>query len=181
VRRSPQWGLRFGFSRSPISATVEKTEISPKATVRLETPPGGRAQVDRAEIGYFFDESGVRRKIYAFVMVLSYSRMLFVEFVNDISIETLIECHQKAFARFGGYTRKILYDNMKQVRLSQPEWNPLFQDFLAHYGIAANTHRPFRTRTKGKVGRAVLYLLDNFIKGREFENLADLRNQGLVW
>jgi transposase len=161
--------------------TIEKGGISPKATVRFETPPGEQAQVDWAEIGYFLDENGIKRKIYAFVMILSYSRMLFIEFVTDISTETLIACHQKAFAYFGGYTRKILYDNMKQVRLSQTEWNPLFQDFLGHYGIVANTHRPYRARTKGKVERAVLYLRDSFIKGREFENLADLRQQGFHW
>ncbi len=68
--------------------TVEKTELSPKATVRFETPPGEQSQVDWAEIGYFLDESGVRRKVYAFVMVLSYSRMLFVEFVTDMATET---------------------------------------------------------------------------------------------
>lgn len=161
--------------------TVEKGGISPKATVRFETPPGEQAQVDWAEIGYFLDDSGVKRKIYAFVMVLSYSRMLFIEFVTNISTETLIACHQKAFAYFSGYTRRILYDNMKQVRLSQNEWNPLFQDFLSHYGIIANTHRPYRARTKGKVERVVLYLRDSFIKGREFENLADLRQQGFHW
>jgi len=70
---------------------------------------------------------------------------------------------------------------MKQVRLSRDEWNPLFQDFLSHYGIVANTHRPYRARTKGKVERAVLYLRDSFLKGREFENLADLRQQGFHW
>jgi transposase len=161
--------------------TLEKEEISPKATVRFETPPGEQAQVDWAEIGYYLDENGQKRKVYAFVMVLSYSRMLFVEFVTDISTETLIVCHQTAFEYFGGYTRKILYDNMKQVRLNQTEWNPLFADFLSHYGIKAETHRPYRARTKGKVERAVLYLKDNFIKGREFENLADLQNQGLIW
>jgi hypothetical protein len=161
--------------------TIEKAGISPKATVRFETPPGEQAQVDWAEIGYFLDEAGIRRKIYAFIMVLSYSRMLFIEFVTDISTETLIACHQKAFAYFGGYTRKILYDNMKQVRLSQTEWNPLFQDFLSHYGIIANTHRPYRARTKGKVERTVLYLRDSFIKGREFENLAGLQAQGFHW
>lgn len=161
--------------------TVEKEDISPKATVRFETPPGEQAQVDWAEVGYFLDAAGIRRKIYAFVMVLSYSRMLFVEFVSDISTETLIACHQKAFAYFGGYTRKILYDNMKQVRLNQNEWNPLFEDFLNHYGIVAQTHRPYRARTKGKVERAVLYLRDSFLKGREFENLADLQNQGFTW
>ncbi|MBA4185088.1 MAG: IS21 family transposase [Acidobacteria bacterium] len=161
--------------------TIEKGGISPKATVRFETPPGEQAQVDWAEIGYFLDENGIKRKIYAFLMVLSFSRMLFIEFVTDISTETLIACHQKAFAYFGGYTRRILYDNMKQVRLSQTEWNPLFQDFLGHYGIIGNTHRPYRARTKGKVERAVLYLRDSFIKGRAFENLADLQTQCLVW
>lgn len=161
--------------------TIEKGGISPKATVRFETPPGEQAQVDWAEIGYFLDEAGIERKIYAFLMVLSYSRMLFVEFVTDISTESLIACHQKAFAYFGGYTRKILYDNMKQVRLSPTTWNPLFQDFLGHYGIIAKTHRPYRARTKGKVERAVLYLRDGFLKGREFENLADLRQQGFHW
>ena len=161
--------------------TIEKSEISPKATVRFETPPGEQSQVDWAETGYFLDSEGVKRKIYAFVMVLSYSRMLFIEFVTDISTETLIACHQRAFAYFGGYTRRILYDNMKQVRLNQSEWNPLFQDFLQHYGIVANTHRPYRARTKGKVERAVLYLRDSFLKGREFENLADLQQQGFIW
>lgn len=161
--------------------TIEKAEISPKATVRFETPPGEQSQVDWAEIGYFLDEDRIRRKIYAFIMVLGFSRMLFVEFVTDIRCETLIACHQKAFTYFGGYTRRILYDNMKQVRLSNTEWNPLFQDFMNHYGITANTHRPYRARTKGKVERAVLYLKDNFIKGREFENLADLQNRGFIW
>jgi transposase len=60
--------------------TIEKGGISPKATVRFETPPGEQAQVDWAEIGYFLDEEGIKRKIYAFVMVLGYSRMLFIEF-----------------------------------------------------------------------------------------------------
>lgn len=161
--------------------TIERVELAPQATVRFETPPGEQSQVDWAEIGYFLDAEGVKRKIYAFVMVLSYSRMLFIEFVTDISTETLIACHQKAFAYFGGYTRRILYDNMKQVRLSQTEWNPLFQDFLNHYGISANTHRPYRARTKGKVERAVLYLRDSFLKGREFANLADLQQQGFAW
>jgi len=161
--------------------TIERAEISPKATVRFETPPGEQAQVDWAEIGYFLDEEGIERKIYAFLMVLSYSRMLFVEFVTEISTESLIACHQKAFAYFGGYTQRILYDNMKQVRLSRDEWNPLFQDFLGHYGIIGNTRRPYRARTKGKVERAVLYLRDGFLKGREFGNLADLRQQGFYW
>ena len=37
-------------------------------------------------------------RIYAFVMVLSYSRFLYVEFTRSMRLETLIRCHQNAFA-----------------------------------------------------------------------------------
>lgn len=152
-----------------------------KATVRFETPPGEQAQVDWAEVGYYTDDCGARRKVYAFVMILSFSRMLYVEFVTRMNVAELIACHQRAFAHFGGWTRRILYDNMKQVRLSATEWNPLMMDFLSHHGIAPATHRPYRPRTKGKVERAIRYLKDNFLKGREFADLADLRAQGQHW
>lgn len=152
-----------------------------KATVRFETPPGEQAQVDWAEVGYYLDAEGKRRKVYAFVMILSFSRMLYVEFTTRMNLPELIECHQRAFAHFGGWTRRILYDNMKQVRLSQSEWNPLMMDFLLHHSIAPSTHRPYRPRTKGKVERAIRYLKDNFIKGRVFADLADLRAQGQHW
>lgn len=152
-----------------------------KATVRFETPPGEQAQVDWADVGYYSDERGERHKAYAFVMVLSYSRMLYVEFTTRMHLPELIACHQRAFSYFGGWPRRILYDNMKQVRLSQSEWNPLFVDFLSHHGAAASTHRPYRPRTKGKVERAIRYLKENFLKGRTFADLADLRAQGRHW
>ncbi len=129
-----------------------------KATVRFETPPGEQAQVDWAEIGSFLDEAGERRKVYAFVMILAFSRMLFVQFTTSMKLAELIGCHQAAFEFFGGWTHRILYDNMKQVCLSQTEWNPLMQDFLSHHGIQPLTCRPYRPRTKGKVERAIRYL-----------------------
>jgi len=152
-----------------------------RATVRFETPPGEQAQVDWADVGSHLDERGGRRKVYAFVMVLSYSRMLYVEFTTRMCLPELIACHQRAFSFFGGWPRRILYDNMKQVRLSPAEWNPLMMDFLSHHGVTASTHRPYRPRTKGKVERAIRYLKENFLKGREFADLSDLRAQGRHW
>ena len=161
--------------------TIDQEEqVSNKATVRFETPPGEQAQVDWAEVGSFLDEQGKRRKVYAFVMILGFSRMLFVEFTLSMKLEVLIKC-QQAFDYFGGWTREILYDNMAQVRLPNGKLNPLMLDFLSHYGIKPKTHRPYRPRTKGKVERSVLYLKDNFIKGREFSDLADLQAQGFHW
>lgn len=152
-----------------------------KATVRFETAPGEQAQVDWAECGYYINESGERRKVYAFVMILGFSRMLYVEFTTRMNIETLINCHKRAFEYFGGSPRQILYDNMKQVRLSPAQWNPLMQDFLQHYGIVPKTCRPYRPRTKGKVERAIRYLKDNFLKERDFADLADLKAKGQYW
>src|SRR5215204_4262144 len=152
-----------------------------KMTVRFETPPGEQAQADWASCGHETDETGRRRAVYAFVMVLSYSRMLYVEFTHSMVLTELIRCHQRAFSFFGGWPRSILYDNMKQVRLSQSEWNPLFLDFINHYGITPRTHRVRRPRTKGKVERMVHYLKDNFLNGREFDDMSDLRAQGQHW
>ena len=152
-----------------------------KATVRFETPPGEQAQVDWAEAGYYVDDVGRRRKVYAFVMILSFSRMLYVEWTTRMNVTELIACHQRAFEFFGGWPRRILYDNMKQVRLSPSQWNPLMMDFLSHHGITPSTHRPYRPRTKGKVERVIRYLKENFLLGRTFVDLADLRAQGQHW
>lgn len=160
---------------------LDSSGVSAKATVRFETPPGEQAQVDWAEVGSFLDGNGVKRKIHAFVMLLCFSRMLYVEFTLRMRIEELIRCHQNAFEYFGGWTHTILYDNMAQVRLPSGRLNPLMADFLSHHGVALKTCQPYRARTKGKVERSIRYLKDNFLKGREFADLADLQLQGTRW
>ncbi len=144
--------------------------------MRFETSPGQQAQADWAYVG---EESG--QKIYAFVMILSFSRMLSIEFTRSMDTPTLIRCHQNAFTFFGGLPSSVLYDNMTQVRLLGGGWNPLFADFALHYGFALKTHQVRRPRTKGKVERMVDYLKDNFLNGRSFAGLDDLASQGRIW
>jgi len=107
-----------------------------KLTVRYETPPGRQAQADWTHCGKFADAGGKLVAIYAFVMVLSFSRMIFVRFTRSMKLPVLIDCHQRAFAFFGGRPATMLYDNMKQVKLNYTQWNPLFLDFAGHYGFA---------------------------------------------
>lgn len=152
-----------------------------KLTVRYETPPGKQAQVDWAYAGRFPDPSGKIVPVYIFIMVLSFSRMLYVEFTSSMKLPTLIQCHLNAFAFLGGWPLEILYDNMKQIRLSPTQLNPLFLDFMNHYGIAAKTHRIRRPRTKGKVERMVEYVKDNFLNGRSFVDPSDLNTQARHW
>ncbi|MEY4488179.1 MAG: hypothetical protein RIQ79_687 [Verrucomicrobiota bacterium] len=152
-----------------------------RATVRYETGPGEQAQADWKHVGQFTDQTGRPVTISAFVMVLSFSRAVFVRFTTSMQLPVLIECHREAFHFFGGLPASILYDNMKQVRLSPSRWNPAFLDFAGHCGFTPKTHQPYRPRTKGKVERAIRYLDDNFLKGRSFVDLADLNAQGLHW
>jgi transposase len=157
------------------------TQAKKKATVRFETAAGQQAQVDWAYCGQFKNQEGRMVKVYAFVMILGFSRMIYSCFTTSMDLPSLIRCHKQAFEFFGGLPKEVLYDNMKQVRLSLDKWNPLFLDFANHYGFVPRTHRIYRPRTKGKVERAIHYLKDNFLTGRCFEDLTDLNAQNQHW
>ena len=111
----------------------------------------------------------ILEKLYCFLMILGYSRMRYIEFVTDMSTNTLIRCHQDAFRYFGGYPEEILYDNMKQAvikRLLKQEDSTLnrqFEDFAGFYGFKPILCRPYRGQTKGKVERTVQFVRDNFM------------------
>jgi transposase len=155
--------------------------VDAKLTVRFETPPGEQAQCDWAEVGRYPQPDGTVIKVYAFVMILCYSRYLYVEFTRSMALTTLIRCHQNAFAFFGGWTKRILYDNMRQVVVGPNRTNARFLDFSRHYGFESKRHRPYRPRTKGKVERTVGYVRTSFLNGRTFSGLDDLNAQGRHW
>ena len=166
----------------------KKEQLDEKATVRFETTPGLQGQVDWA----FFEDhrvlvDGKEKKLYCFLMVLGYSRMRYIEFVTDMSTNTLVRCHQNAFRYLGGYPEEILYDNMKQVvikRLLKQEDSTLnrqFEDFAGFYGFKPVLCRPYRGQTKGKVERTVAFVRDNFMVGVKYNSLDDLNGQALAW
>jgi transposase len=142
----------------------KKEQLDEKATVRFETMPGLQGQMDWA---FFEDhtvlEDGQQKKLYCFLFILGYSRARYIEFVTDMSTNTLICCHANAFRYLGGYPEEILYDNMKQVvikRLLKQEDSTLnrqFEDFAGFYGFKPVLCRPYRGQTKGKVERTVQF------------------------
>lgn len=153
-----------------------------KLTVRFETPPGKQAQVDWGECGSFIDHSGKRRKLYVFVMLLGFSRDIYVEFTYSMKRPVLLQCHLNAFEFFGGFPQEILYDNMRQIKdINQNRWNAEFLDFMNYYGIIPKVCRPYRARTKGKVERAIKYVKSSFLPGRVFSSLDDANNQAMEW
>jgi transposase len=139
-----------------------KPSAKEEPVVRFETPPGKQAQADWTVI-----RSG-KSPIYAFVMVLGYSRMAYVVFTEDIRQATWQQCHEKAFAYFGGMPETILYDNLKSVVIQRDRYgkgqhgfNDAFLDFCKGRFVP-KLCRPYRAQTKGKVERFNRYLKQNF-------------------
>jgi transposase len=145
--------------------------------VRFETAPGDQMQVDWVEF-----RKGAQ-PLYAFCATLGYSRASHVEFVTDMKVETLIECHERSFATFGGVPRHALYDNMKTVVLERDaggegehRYHGGFLDYARHCGFVIKLCRPYRARTKGKVERFNGYLRRSFY----VPLAAQLKQGGLV-
>lgn len=166
----------------------KKGEHENKATVRFETMPGLQGQVDWGFFeNYTVETNGILKKLYCFLMILGYSRMRYIEFVTDMTTDTLIRCHINAFRYFGGYPQEILYDNMKQVvvkrllRQKDSTLNSQFEDFAGFYGFSPVLCRPYRGQTKGKVERTVRYVRENFMPGIKYNSLDDLNGQALGW
>lgn len=154
----------------------------PEPVVRFETAPAHQGQVDFAHFRFPW---GVR---YALLVILSYSRLLWLRFYPRQDLATLLEGLEAAFAFFGGVPYELLFDQMRSVivRDLRPEGGRLVENaeflrFCAHWSVRARACRPYRAQTKGKVERPIRYVRESFVYGRAFAGDADLNAQGEHW
>lgn len=163
MREIVERGYQGGSSQLRAFMHTLKPVQAPEPVVRFETAPGQQMQVDWVE----FRKGS--EPLYAFCATLGYSRMSYVEFVSDMKVMTLIGCHERCFAAFGGVVRQVLYDNMKTVVLERDvegegahRFHAGFLDYARHAGFVIKLCRPYRARTKGKVERFNGYLRRSF-------------------
>jgi transposase len=161
-----------------------RTPRSRKAYLRVETEPGEVAQVDWGSFGQL-RVGNTQRPLSAFVMVLKWSRALYVDFSLDMRADTFLRMHARAFAFFGGVPQRVIYDNLKTVVLhhvgSTVQFNPGFLGFAGHYlfePVAAPVRYP---QAKGNVENAIRYLRSSFFYGRAFHGIDDVRAQAVRW
>ena len=142
-----------------------RKQLALQAVIRFETEPARQAQVDWKEFGKQIVD-GVETKLYAFVMVLGYSRKVFVRFTTRMDQATLLACHALAFEYFGGVPHEILYDNMRTAFTWDEEgvFKPALRllALAIHYGFSPKRCCVRRPETKGKVERTIGYLGNNF-------------------
>ena len=152
--------------------------------LRLETLPGEQAQADWAHFGHVM-VGRARRALSCFVMTLSYSRALYLEFFFDQTTENFLRGHVHAFAAWNGQPRAILYDNLKSAVLerrgAQIHFNPRLIELTAHYHFTAQPCQVRAGNQKGRVERAIRYVRDSFWAGRSFTTLAECNRQAWLW
>jgi transposase len=156
----------------------------PEAYLRLRTLPGEQAQVDWAHFGSI-TIGKAKRHLMAFVMVLSYSRKVFLRFYLNQKLENFLRGHEEAFTAFNGIPRVILYDNLKSAVLERCgdaiRFHPTLLEFSAHYRYEPRPVAVARGNEKGRVERAIRYIRENFFAGRSWEDLTDLNRQADAW
>lgn len=155
-----------------------------EAFLRLKTLPGEQAQVDWAHFGKL-QVGRAERTLWAFVMVLSYSRQVFLRFFLGASMPFFLRGHVDAFAFLGGVPRVLLYDNLKSAVLERHgdaiRFNPRLLELAKHYRFEPRPVAVARGNEKGRVERAIRYIRDAFFAARSFEDLADLNRQAHDW
>lgn len=153
-----------------------------EAFLRLRTLPGEQAQVDWAAFG---KAPGGERPLVAFVMVLSWSRMIFLRFGLSERMGAFLDGHASAFEFFGGVPRVLLYDNLKSAVTERigdvVRFNDTLLAFASHHGYEPRPCAPYRGNEKGRVERAIRYVRDNFMPARTWRDLDDLNAQALRW
>lgn len=126
-----------------------------------------------------------RRQLSCFVMVLSYSRMMYLEFTMSQRLEDFLAAHQNAFRYFGGVPRRINYDNLKTVVLSRAgseiQYNPKFMQFAGYYLFKPAPCNVRKANEKGKVESGIRYVRSAFLAGRVISSHAQVQGEAEEW
>jgi transposase len=156
----------------------------PEAYLRLRTLPGEQAQVDWGHFGKLAIGKATRT-LMGFVMVLSYSRQIFLRFYLDARMANFLRGHVAAFQTWEGLPRVLLYDNLKSVVLERQgeaiRFHPTLLALAAHYHFEPRPVAVARGNEKGRVERAIRYIRDNFFAARSWTDLDDLNAQAQAW
>jgi len=178
-------GYAGGYDTVKQYVRIIKEQKTRLAYTRFETEPGRQAQFDLGDF-QVAEPDGSVTTVYAFVLVLGYSRGMHGEYAGSCTMETFMDCHIRAFHHLRGVPAEILYDNMKHVVVGRdehgkPVFNPEFLHFARHYGFQPKAAPPYSPWVKGKVERPMDYLRERFWRGYTFTSIEQTNRDLLSW
>jgi transposase len=148
------------------------------AFLKLAFAPGECAQADWGSFGSV-RVGQTSRRLSFFVMVLCYSRQMYVEFTLSQTLEHFLACHQHAFEGFGGVPHSVMVDNLKSAVLTRPlgeapVFNPKYAAFAEHYGFRIVPCNVGKGNEKGRGENGVGYVKKNFLAGLDIADFSVL-------
>lgn len=183
-----QMAKERGYPGSAVTLRREVARLrpspAPEPFLRLAKLPAEEAQVDWGSFGTV-KLGRATRKLYAFVMTLSWSRGMWLQFFFDMQMANFIRGHVNAFNYFGGVARKTLYDNLKSAVIDRDgnaiRFNPTLLELATHYGFEPRAAAPRRGNEKGVVERSIRYIRESFFAAREFKSIEQLNEEARQW
>jgi len=175
----------YGGGISIVKDYVRAVRPRPReAFLTLAFAPGEAAQVDWGEFGTIA-VGDTRRRLSFFVMVLAYSRKMYVEFTLSQTMEQFLAAHVNGFNALG-VPKKVMIDNLRCAVLQHrrgesAQFNPRYLDFARHYGFEPVACAVAKGNEKGRVERGVGYVKGNFLSGLELPDFAALGQAAQVW
>jgi len=168
-----------------IKEFVRQVRPKPKpAFLTLHFEPGECAQVDWGYAGPV-PVGSTRRRLSFFLMVLAYSRKMYLEFTLAETLEHFLCCHQHAFEYFGGVVQQVWVDNCKVAVLSRNAesivFNPRYLDFSNHYGFQIRACGVKKPHEKGRVENGVGYVKKNFLHGLDLSDYKIINPAARSW
>jgi len=182
--RLKRMGYAGSYDTVKIYARQVKEQRTRLAYARFETEPGLQAQADWGDF-QIQETNGKTSTIYAFALLLGYSRAMYIEFVSRGTLEIFMDCHINAFRYLKGVPAEILYDNMKNVVVCRENgkviFNPEFFHFAHHYGFQPKACPPYSPWVKGKVERPMDYIRERFWRGYAYESIHKTNQDAAFW
>jgi len=177
-----------GYSGGVTTVRDYVREIRPparEAYLKLHFAPGEAAQLDWGEWGSIA-VGATRRRLSFFVMVLCYSRLMYLEFTVSQTIEHFLACHEHAFSAFQGCPKRIIVDNLRSAVLKRlvgeaPVFNPRYLDFARHFGFEITACNVRAAHEKGRVENGVGYVKKNLLNGLELADFSAINPAARIW
>jgi transposase len=144
----------------------------------IVTAPGEESQVDYGDGPMVrHPDTGKYRRTRLFALTLGWCRKAVWLLAWKSSSRIWCELHAEAFRRLGGATGVVVHDNLKEGVLApdiyDPVLNPLYRDFLTHYGVVALPARVRHPDRKGKVESSIGFAQRTPLRGKRFESLEE--------
>jgi transposase len=176
----------YGGGASHFRAHIAQLRPRPPAAayLRLKTLPAEQGQVDWGHFDHL-QIGRAKRPLMAFVMVLSWSRQIFLRFYLNQRMDNFLRGHVAAFTAWQGLPKILLYDNLKSAVLERRDdairFHPTLLALSAHYRFEPRPVAVARGNEKGRVERAIRFIREGFFAGRQWSDIDDLNAQAEAW